>query len=597
MFLNLSVENMRIWCKDNFNIEEYVSVYGKEKTMDAERTLVDVGVEGKNKGNRGAISSDQGSLVALGSKVWVPVKVRVRCHGFREPISLTNRFLGSATKTGVKKSGAARVTPTAQIPILASDTPGVTRFSSPALTAVVSKAQRAQVAKAEVVAAVAPSPPRVQRKRKSPVLAAIATSSTAPVPDTSVSAPTVDPLSALAPSALYSDLSPRERLRCVATAVALRGRSLRANWAVARDVRVNAVRKMNVELLEDLSEVTMRGVGPPSVAKGDATGAATAHRSVHVPNTVSMWQFLSHSPYLADMTEEKVTEGLAEAWQPEMTGRELHWAGEIPTLRIRQWKRPREEIAERQVIGEAMTSVSPPSSLSLFNRLQSLLVEEVDTEDEDESGNDESSLLPSHKEESLCELKVDRNHDSVSFKKELSPRSVSDSHYIQHDKRPGDDDEGVMDVSALSLDQRAFLQLRAVGLIDAPLIPSLEPIVIEDCDDKSSCQNMSVNDQGQREQEEDSKVDDVIRRMTSHLSEMHRRNNTEAAFLQFAAMSCVEERNKKKLQDDKNAKLVDRHTQLVKRQSDKRKKMEVAANFARQNKREDKEIDNLPLPW
>ena len=71
---------------------------------------------------------------------------------------------------------------------------------------------------------------------------------------------------------------------------------------------------------------------------------------VEVCHTTTLWQIMKHSPYVADLTEDDIREGLSEAWQPELGSREIHW-GEIPPIRI-QKSRIASRKRKREAIGD-----------------------------------------------------------------------------------------------------------------------------------------------------------------------------------------------------------------------------------------------------
>jgi len=125
----------------------------------------------------------------------------------------------------------------------------------------------------------------------------------------------------------------------------------------------------------------------------------------------------------------------------------------------------------------------------LFDRLQSLLVE-VDDGSGSEDDDDDIANLPSYSEE------------------RSSPNKIKSSMTSQ------DDDGSRVDVSALTLDQRTFIQLRAAGFHNVPIPSSTTP--------QSSFTS-------QEEGDNEPLISDVLQKMKSRLSSLHAETNAQVS--------------------------------------------------------------------
>ena len=197
---------------------------------------------------------------------------------------------------------------------------------------------------------------------------------------------------------------------------------------------------------------------------------------VQVCHTTALWQIMKHSPFTLDITEEDIREGLAEAWQPELGSREMHW-GEIPAVRIFRSHPSKRREREKKEGGATM----PP--MKLFDRLQSLLVD-IGSDDDEDHGAEPGPEQDGHGIEAISssgEVGGVTPNDNKDFTVENASLFASDpnqkSSLSSFSTGQGD---ALLDLSKFSLDQRAYVQLRALGLADAPLLPSLLPIVEEE---------------------------------------------------------------------------------------------------------------------
>mmetsp|Transcript_5273 Transcript_5273/g.14969 ORF Transcript_5273/g.14969 Transcript_5273/m.14969 type:complete len:1008 (-) Transcript_5273:204-3227(-) len=343
---------------------------------------------------------------------------------------------------------------------------------------------------------------------------------------------------------------------------------------------------------------------------------------IQVCHTTTLWQIMKHSPYILDINEEDIREGLAEAWQPELGSREMHW-GEIPAVRIfrshpsRKRKRDnKEEVGQKKESGAQM----PPTRL--FDRLQSLLVD-VGSDDDDDSGADPDPDMNGIKAVSNGAVgNVNPRGHKDSFVNSASFFVSDPSLEPPLSTLAKSSGETLLDLSKLSLDQRAYIQLRALGLADAPLLPSLLPIVEEEVfvpvskpvsvnggakkptsvaaaeekiaatlpESVSSAASKSngaaadsagtvvPSSSGTKHFCSDNDadlcddLDTIIRRMQDDLSGMHRSINMRAASLHASAEEQLYEQRRVKRREEECSSLVAKHSQLVKKKKEAQNK-------------------------
>lgn len=265
---------------------------------------------------------------------------------------------------------------------------------------------------------------------------------------------------------------------------------------------------------------------------------------------------MTESAYWLDFTEADVRRELAVAWHPEIEGREMYW-GCAPTPRIITVKddgrgndgKDRDDITVKGKLPGKVEEKVEVSTCSLFDRLQSLLVE-VGSEDDADDGSRND----------------DTDDDDDLWELSGSTRSHKE------------DDDDVLDVSELSLDQRTYIHLRAIQLIDQPLLPSSHPAVVEEEIAPPPSSNNTTRNRDSRKRSRiiyttngnrtEHDMDLQIRRRQIELSELHRQNNERAAFIQDKARNFLSPSNKAKNQSilDLHNNLIQKHGQLAKRQ-------------------------------
>jgi hypothetical protein len=147
------------------------------------------------------------------------------------------------------------------------------------------------------------------------------------------------------------------------------------------------------------------------------------------------WEMMPLFGYFDTITMDPVDlqRKLDILWQPQMPSREMKWS-EPPTPIV----------TKSEENNPSPQNESSTDGSSLFARLQSLLVEEgvSDSPSVSESSDDDDTIC------------------------EMSPNKF------------GEDDD-LVDLSKFSLDQRAYLSLRAANLIDTPYLESSTPAVRE----------------------------------------------------------------------------------------------------------------------
>lgn len=209
---------------------------------------------------------------------------------------------------------------------------------------------------------------------------------------------------------------------------------------------------------------------------------------------------------------------------------------------------PSTEVTETKQQKEAYDDIRI-SSNSLFDRLQSLLV------DEDDDEND------------FTEAVTDSDDDSSSKGEDESLGFLDEP----------DEDEGitdpmkapnlpVVDLSNLSLEERTFIHLCKTGLIGSRLYPKAQ-LVLSSAEGKSDEHDLS----------------NVIGSMAEDLSEITAKNNARVQFLE-TAVAGMDLANSKHLEDQQNS-LITKCQNLMKRNKEKAKK------------NSSKKKDDLNLPW
>ena len=209
-----------------------------------------------------------------------------------------------------------------------------------------------------------------------------------------------------------------------------------------------------------------------------------------VANTVGLWRWIERASYFRDFKEEDVFDAFNCIYVDSLDDRadsNSHgggmWGSMLPPISV-QTKLSNES--------PDATEESP-----LFNCLQSLLVE-VDGSDDEEYDDDD--LLA-----------------------DLPPFTVEQIIHGPHSQNCVQDDE-VLDVSKLTLDQRTYLQLRAVGLIDTSNLSGIPTDLVENPMQHIQSHLRTTD------------LDDVIQNMKSDLSKLETSNSSSALALRRLAL-------------------------------------------------------------
>ena len=250
-------------------------------------------------------------------------------------------------------------------------------------------------------------------------------------------------------------------------------------------------------------------------------------------NTLALWKWTDKASYFSDITSDDVDDVLLHARQPENDKKDLFWENKSFKTTV---KRPTTSlIVSPSKGGEGKGDTVVPVR-SLYDRLSLLLVDEGSESDKEAS--DDSSIDGWDEEESENET------------------------------------EGVIDLSNFSRDERTFIHLRGVGLIDESCPPpaNLPAVVIEE-----NSQEKDIND-----------FDALITTIKADLMKLQRVNNKRAAFFETSARAQIEADIKTKEREESNTILIAKYNQLLKRQKECKK-------TARQ--RTSKRADEEWMPW
>ena len=173
---------------------------------------------------------------------------------------------------------------------------------------------------------------------------------------------------------------------------------------------------------------------------------------VHIyMNTHTLWGVMKSSPYWDTLSNTNVPYALTPVWQHEVPKSDesvvKSSSGESNTsIKTNQVEDTKIDTSEK-VIEQNYPSKIP--TFSMFDRLQAMLVEE-DSDDENEALD---------KIDDEIETESDDEMDIIDFEEDEIGKQY------------------VFDVSQLSFDERAYIHLRSIHLIDDSCIPSNEPFI------------------------------------------------------------------------------------------------------------------------
>jgi hypothetical protein len=255
-------------------------------------------------------------------------------------------------------------------------------------------------------------------------------------------------------------------------------------------------------------------------------------------NTLTMWGVMKKLPYWDELEPSNVSSALSRVWHPEMSDREMFWSEDItPRILVEKNNGEKMENKEEETVeidtkkeSDELLKINKVnadmnvSSYSLFDRLQSMLVEEDGSDDSVSNGSEDDDII-----------NLDGDDGDETCTNEM---------------------DTILDVSDLSLDQRAYIHLRAIHLIDQPLLPTSYPTVIED--------EIRTGEEVKKNNTDDD--DDIklrVRQMQFELSNQHRSNNTMAASLKQKADIELSQSTRKRKKIEEESSDIGKHSQLV----------------------------------
>jgi hypothetical protein len=180
-------------------------------------------------------------------------------------------------------------------------------------------------------------------------------------------------------------------------------------------------------------------------------------------------------------------------------------------------------------------------SSPLFDRLQSLLVEVDGSDDEDENDDDDdliASLPP---------------FSTNEFIHGPSSSSGGGGNDVAHDNKE------MIDVSALSLDQRTFIQLRAAGLINTKTHPS-------------RVLKRGVSSSSIPENSDGESISLILQRMKSRLTSLQNESHVDIKTLQRKALLHVKQASERKQKEREDDAVLSKYRQLQKEQKEEKKR-------------------------
>jgi hypothetical protein len=257
-------------------------------------------------------------------------------------------------------------------------------------------------------------------------------------------------------------------------------------------------------------------------------------------HTTRMWDWLQSAGFYNKAASSKI---LASIKSPK-----IHSRGVFQST-------PRTIQGHDTNTGEEEEESQRVSPASLFDRLQSLLVEEVSEDDTDHDEEEDSD------DDSLDFLDDDDNDDNIVDDVESRLKAIQNGETSKNTKLD------IADLSDLSIEERAFIHLSRVGLIKKSLYPSVNLVISN----------------GERERNKMEDLGDVIGAMSTDLTRMTSMNNSRISFVERLTSEADIYYNKQV--EEEQAVLIAKCQNLMKRTKEKAKK-------AKQRKDE-----NLNLPW
>jgi len=268
-------------------------------------------------------------------------------------------------------------------------------------------------------------------------------------------------------------------------------------------------------------------------------------------NTIGMWRWMEHTKYFKDIEEEgEVYQELEDCLHEEKDEEVFESKGSIleeGTLWGSSALSEMRRVSTASTDGneddkddtDGMNDDIEPSPL--FDRLQSLLVEVDGSDDEEDDDDDVIASLP----------------------------QFSSDQFINGPAGDNASDKNMIDVSALTLDQRTYIQLRAAGLIDATAPPSSvlkRALPAASTSDNEDCQSIGR----------------ILNKMKMRLSNLQSEsNNTKVTALQRKALLHVRQAPERKQRERDEDAVLTKYKQLQKIQKEQKEEKKRSSSRAR----------------
>ena len=280
-------------------------------------------------------------------------------------------------------------------------------------------------------------------------------------------------------------------------------------------------------------------------------------------STFGLWKYMAKSNYF-DVLEkdEDVFIGLEGIFQPEVMAKEDELLDEREVGEYCWGRLPRtlparilaktattyfleeEGDGENSAKGNVTENGDFESAASspIYERLQSLLVEEDDWSTSsdivdrdggvsDEDDDDDDNLLASLSSYSPEEfIHGPKKYDDIELKEENSS-STSDISFTK--------DKATLDLSALTLDQRTYIQLCAAGLVDRKLMPFSGFVSSSSSSSDESPPSFAKRITFDDDDDDAEPVDVILQKMMDKLSSLNAEMNARVAKVQRMALSHV----------------------------------------------------------
>lgn len=220
-------------------------------------------------------------------------------------------------------------------------------------------------------------------------------------------------------------------------------------------------------------------------------------------NTTTSWKWMDKTGYLANLSKDDIRELLVPQAEPNEEY--------IPLEESRSQNKSKRDLQD-----------------SFSNRLQALLVDvSCDEDDDTETGNEDDLFFASTRDSA--------NWDSAGG--------------------------ALVDISALTLEERALLHLRSSGLVDDSF-----PVhtLVEEVDDED-------NDVDENSVSGSYEFDDLIGRMKADLLDIDRLNNSRIKFVKHTANAHLTILQQMKHEEESNSQLIAKCNNLMKKQKENKR--------------------------